>query len=253
MSVTAPRRALVTGGSRGIGAACVAELSQRGFDVVATFHRPLPEGEVDRLERDLACGPGRVRVMPFACEDRGDVERLLEDVDDHFGGPPDTVVANAGINDDGLAMQMSDAHWDHVIEVNLTSVFRLVRRVVRPMVRNRFGRVVLIGSVAGLSGAPGQANYAATKAGLVGLARTLSREVAHRGVTCNVVAPGVIDTDMVGVLPAQRQAEFATLIPARRFGAPEEVAHVVAMLADTRAGYVSGALIPVDGGLGMGH
>ncbi len=245
-----PRRALVTGGSRGIGRAVVDELVGLGYHVVATHRSTSPTPDAGELAGHAA---DRLQFVPFDATDRSQVKPLMADATELLGGPPDTVVANAGINADELVLKLSDDRWDEVLEVNVTSVFRLTREVVRPMVRNHFGRIVLIGSVAGLTGAPGQANYAASKAALIGVARSLTREVAHRGITCNVVCPGPVATDMVAALPDARRRDLTALVPARRLGTPAEVAFVVGSLCDDRASYVSGAVIPVDGGLGMGH
>jgi len=163
------------------------------------------------------------------------------------------VVANAGITRDTLLMRMSDEDFEDVINTNLTGVFRVVKRSIRSMLKHKFGRVILISSVVGLYGSPGQVNYAAAKSGLVGLARSLTREVGSRGITANVVAPGFIDTDMTQALPQAQQEAYLAAIPAGRFATPAEVASAVLWLASDDAAYISGAVIPVDGGLGMGH
>ena len=162
-------------------------------------------------------------------------------------------VANAGITKDTLLLRMSDQDFEEVINTNLTGVFRVVKRSIKSMMKQKFGRVILISSVVGLYGSPGQVNYAAAKAGLVGFARSLTRELGSRGVTANVVAPGFIDTDMTKALPEEQQQAYLASIPAARFATPDEVASAVVWLASNDASYISGAVIPVDGGLGMGH
>jgi 3-oxoacyl-[acyl-carrier protein] reductase len=162
-------------------------------------------------------------------------------------------VANAGVTRDQLLMRMSDDEFDSVIDTNLAGAFRCARRAVKGMIRLRRGRIILVSSVVGLYGSPGQANYAASKAGLVGLARSISRELGGRGITANVVAPGFIETDMTAALPADRQKAYLASIPAGRFGQAEEIAAAVRFLASDEAAYITGAVLPVDGGLGMGH
>ncbi len=163
------------------------------------------------------------------------------------------LIANAGITKDTLLMRMTDEEFDSVIDTNLAGAFRCARRAATGMIRKRRGRIVLISSVVGLYGSPGQTNYAASKSGLVGLARSISRELGGRGITANVVAPGFIDTEMTAVLPDEQKKAYLSTIPAGRFATPEEVASVVRFVASDDAGYVTGAVIPVDGGLGMGH
>lgn len=168
-------------------------------------------------------------------------------------GPVTVVVANAGITKDTLLLRMSDADQDAVVDVNLKGSFRVAKRGVKSMLRARGGRIVFIGSVVGLKGSPGQVNYASTKAGLVGMARSIAREVGSRGITANVVAPGFIETDMTGVLSDELKAQYKKEIPAGRMGSVDDVAAAVAFLASDDAAYISGAVVPVDGGLGMGH
>ena len=168
-------------------------------------------------------------------------------------GPVEGVIANAGITRDGLVLRMSDDDWDSVLRTNLTGAFRVARRAARPMVRARFGRIVFISSVVGQLGSAGQVNYAASKAGLVGLARSLARELGSRGVTANVVAPGFIETDMTAELTEDLKGKYAEQIPLGRMGTVDDIAAVVEFLVSDAAGYVTGALVPVDGGLGMGH
>jgi len=232
------RSALVTGGNRGIGRAIATALAARG-DAVAVTHRSgePPEG-----------------LLGVRCDvtDPEQVDRAFDEVEQAHG-PVEVLVANAGITRDTLLMRMSDDDWADVVDTNLGGSFRVVRRAARAMLRARWGRVVLVSSVVGMLGSAGQANYAASKAGLVGLARSVSRELGSRGVTANVVAPGFVDTDMTAALPEGTREQYRGQIPLQRFAAAEEVAAVVAFLTSDEAGYVTGALVPVDGGLGMGH
>jgi len=168
-------------------------------------------------------------------------------------GPVEVLVANAGITRDGLLMRMSDDDYEAVVATNLSGAFRCVRAASRSMIKRRYGRIILIGSVVGLSGGPGQVNYAATKSGLVGMARAVSRELGGRGITANVVAPGFIESDMTAVLTDDRKKVIVDGIPAGRIGAVDDVAHAVTFLASDAAGYITGAVLPVDGGMGMGH
>ena len=237
--MTEPRTVLVTGGNRGIGLAIARGFAQAG-DTVAVTHcsgEP-PEG-----------------LIGVRCEvtDTDSVDAAFTEAEEKLGGPIEVLVANAGVTRDGLLMRMSDEDWDTVIDTNLAGAFRCVRRASKGMIRMRRGRIILISSVVGLYGGPGQANYAASKAGLVGLARSVTRELGGRGITANVVAPGFIDTDMTAALPQDTRATYLKAIPAGRFATPEEVAATVRFLASPDAAYISGAVIPVDGGLGMGH
>jgi len=234
-----PRSVLVTGGNRGIGRAIVDRFVAAG-DKVASLDMvagELPEGVLGVI--------GNVT-------DSASVDAAFAEVEAAHG-PVEVLVANAGITRDQLVLRMSDEDFETVIDVNLTGAFRCVRRATAGMLRLRRGRIVLIASVVGLYGGPGQVNYSASKAGLVGMARSLTREIGGRGITANVVAPGFIDTAMTAALPDERQAAYKAAIPAGRFAQPDEVAGVVQFLASADAGYVSGAVIPVDGGLGMGH
>ena len=232
------RSAVVTGGNKGIGAAIVAALLEQGHRV-ASFSRggDAPEG-----------------ALGIACDvtDTAQVDAAFKQAEEAHG-PVEILVANSGVTKDTLIMRMSDADWDLVLETNLKGAFRCVKRATRGMVRGRWGRIIFTGSVVGLYGSPGQVNYSASKAALVGMARSLTREIGARGITANVVTPGFIETDMPAVLSEDVVAGYQASIPARRLGATREVAATVAFLASEDAGYISGAVIPVDGGLGMGH
>ncbi|MBO1754595.1 3-oxoacyl-ACP reductase FabG [Allobranchiibius sp. CTAmp26] len=234
-----PRRVLVTGGNRGIGAAIATAFAQAGDDVVITSRT----GE----------GPDGVHAVPCDVTSAEQVDAAFTQAEELLGGPIEVVVANAGITHDTLLMRMSDDDFTSVLDTNLAGAFRCARRASKGMLKLKRGRIIFISSVVGLYGAPGQANYAASKAGLVGLARSITRELGKRGITANVVAPGFIDTDMTRSLPEKQQAEYLAAIPAGRFAQPEEVARVVQFLAGDDAAYISGAVVPVDGGLGMGH
>lgn len=233
-----PRSILVTGGARGIGRAIVEEFLSQGHKVAAaSTSGKAPEGALG-----LACD-----VADAASVDAAFMAA------EAAHGPVEVVVANAGITKDALLMRMSEADFDAVVDVNLKGAFNVAKRACRPMLRAKWGRIIFIGSIVGLYGSPGQVNYAATKSGLIGMARSLTRELGGRGITTNVVAPGFIETEMTAVLPADTVAGYKAAIPAARLGATHEVAAAVAYLASDAAGYVSGAVLPVDGGLGMGH
>jgi 3-oxoacyl-[acyl-carrier protein] reductase len=238
-----PRSVLVTGGNRGIGLA-IARAFARAGDAVAVTSR---SGRAPDELADLG-------VLTVRCDvtDTASVDAAFTEVEQAHGGV-EVLVANAGITTDTLLMRMSDEDFTGVLDTNLTGAFRCVRRASTGMIRRRKGRIVLISSVVGLYGSPGQANYASSKAGLVGLARSVTRELGGRGITVNVVAPGFIETDMTAALPESQQKAYLGAIPAGRFGSADEVAAVVQFAASDAAAYISGAVLPVDGGLGMGH
>ncbi|MGP9693004.1 3-oxoacyl-ACP reductase FabG [Brachybacterium sp. AOP25-B2-12] len=234
-----PRSVLVTGGNRGIGRAIAEEFVRRGDTVAVT-------------SRSGTGGPDGALTVAADITDGASLDAAFAEIEKAHG-PVEVLVANAGITDDQLLLRMSDESFENVVDTNLTGTFRTVRRAIKGMMRKKKGRIVLISSVVGLYGSPGQVNYAASKSGLVGIARSVTRELGSRGITANVVAPGYIDTDMTSHLPEDLQAKYRAAIPAGRFADPSEVARVVAFLAGDDAAYVSGAVIPVDGGLGMGH
>ena len=238
-SAPAPRNVLVTGGNRGIGLAIARAFVEGGDNVVITNRKgDAPEG-----------------LQAVKCEvtDTESVNAAFDEAEHLLGGPVDVLVANAGITRDTLLMRMSDEEFDDVIATNLAGAFKCARRASKGMIRLRRGRIIFISSVVGLYGAPGQANYAASKSGLVGLARSITRELGGRGITANVVSPGFIDTEMTQSLPEKVRESYLAAIPAGRFAEPEEVASVVRFIASPEAAYISGAVIPVDGGVGMGH
>lgn len=232
------RTVLVTGGNRGIGYAIAAEFLAQGHRVAVTAR----SGE----------GPDGALTVRADVTDAASVDAAFTEVEQKLG-PVEVVVANAGITRDTLLLRMSEEDFTDVIDTNLSGAFRVVKRASKGMLKGRFGRVVLVSSVVGLLGSAGQINYAASKSGLVGIARSLTRELGSRGITANVVAPGFIETDMTAELPEEQQKQYLAQIPAGRFASPEEVARVITWLASDDAGYISGAVIPVDGGLGMGH
>jgi 3-oxoacyl-[acyl-carrier protein] reductase len=230
---------LVTGGNRGIGLAIARDLAEAGHSVVVTTRS----------------GDGPDGLPAVACEvtDTASVDAAFGEAESILGGPVEVLVANAGVTKDQLLLRMSDEEFDQVLDTNLAGAFRCARRASRGMIRLKRGRMIFVSSVVGLYGSPGQANYASSKAGLVGLARSISRELAGRAITANVVAPGFVQTDMTDALPDDRKAAYLASIPVGRFGEVQEVARAVRFLASDDAAYVTGAVIPVDGGLGMGH
>ncbi|GAB3406981.1 beta-ketoacyl-ACP reductase [Schumannella luteola] len=232
------RTVLITGGNRGIGRAIAEEFVAQGHRVAVTAR----SGE----------GPEGALTVRADVTDSAALDAAFTEVETKLG-PVEVVVANAGITRDMLLMRMSEDDFDAVVDTNLGGAFRVVKRASKGMLKARFGRIVLISSVVGLYGSAGQANYSASKAGLVGFARSITRELGARGITANVVAPGFIETEMTAALPEAQQAEYLKAIPAGRYASANEVARVVAWLAGDDAGYISGAVIPVDGGLGMGH
>ena len=235
---TTPRTVLVTGGNRGIGRAVATRLHADGHRVAVT-HRG--SGAPDGL-------------FGVRCDvtDPASVDAAFTAVEAEYG-PVEVVVANAGTTEDTLLMRMKDEQFTRVLDANLTGAFRVAKRASRGMLRARFGRLIFIGSVVGQSGTAGQVNYASSKAGLIGMARSLTRELGSRNITANVVAPGFIDTDMTAGLDDKTQEMAVAAIPLGRRGSADDVAGVVSFLAGDDAGYISGAVIPVDGGMGMGH
>ncbi len=240
------RVALVTGASRGIGASIAAELARRGYQVVGTA---TTEEGAARITAALAAFPG-CRGAKLDVNDAAEGEALVDAIAKAQGGLH-VLVNNAGITRDTLAMRMKDEDWDAVLDTNLKAVFRMSRAVMRTMMKQRYGRIVSITSVVGASGNPGQANYAAAKAGVAGMTRALARELGSRGVTVNCVAPGFIATDMTDVLPEEQRKALLGQIPLGALGKPEDIAHAVAYLASPEAGYVTGQELHVNGGMFM--
>ncbi|MCU1578923.1 MAG: beta-ketoacyl-ACP reductase [Rhodoglobus sp.] len=236
--MTEPRTVLITGGNRGIGRAIAEEFVALGHRVAVTAR----SGQ----------GPAGSLTVIADVTDAASIDAAFTEVEAKLG-PVEIVVANAGITRDMLLMRMSDEDFTDVVDTNLGGAFRVVKRASKGMLKARFGRIILVSSVVGLLGSAGQVNYSASKSGLVGLARSVTRELGGRGITANVVAPGFIETDMTAELPEEQQAAYLKQIPAGRYGSAAEVAKVIAWLASDDAGYISGAVIPVDGGLGMGH
>jgi 3-oxoacyl-[acyl-carrier protein] reductase len=232
------RSVLVTGGNRGIGKAIAEAFVAQGDQVAITYRSGEPPEGMLGVRCDVT--------------DAESVEAASTEIEAAHG-PVEILVANAGITADTLVLRMSEDDWSSVIDTNLTGSFRLAKRAAKGMLRLRRGRIIFISSVVGLLGSAGQVNYAASKAGLVGMARSLARELGSRSITANVVSPGFVETDMTAVLTDEQRAAIKTQVPLQRYATPEEVASAVTWLAGDGAAYVTGAVIPVDGGLGMGH
>jgi len=245
-TAAAPQVALVTGASRGIGRAIAAELARQGFRVIGTA---TSDAGAEAITAGLAAFPGS-RGAKLDVNDAEAVTALVNGLVKEFGALH-VLVNNAGITRDGLAMRMKDEDWDAVHDTNLKSVFRMAREVMRPMMKQRYGRIINITSVVGASGNPGQANYAAAKAGVAGMTRALARELGSRAITVNCVAPGFIETDMTEVLPEAQKAALLGQIPLGRLGQPQEIANAVAFLASPAAGYITGTEMHVNGGMYM--
>ena len=230
--------ALITGGNRGIGLAIARSLAQDGFHVVIGSRSGQVVDGFDSVAIDVS------------------TTQSVEDAFSHIEntwGIPEVLVCNAGITKDALVMRMSDEDFEDVINTNLTGAFRVAKRATKGLLKLKKGRLIFISSVVAMLGSPGQVNYAASKSGLIGMARSFARELGSRGITANVIAPGFVETDMTASLDDKRRQEIALSIPLGRFSDTEEIANVVSFIASTKAGYITGALIPVDGGLGMGH
>ena len=236
---TEARIVLITGGSRGIGLACAERFKALGDHVAVTYNSSPPPDGFFGVKCDVT--------------DSEQVDQAFAAIEEEFGGPVEVLVSNAGVTRDGLLLRMSEDDFASVIDANLTASYRVTKRAARGMLKARRGRIVLMSSVVGLLGAAGQANYAASKAGLVGLARSLARELGSRGITVNVVAPGPVATDMTAALGEDRLQAIVEAVPLERAATPDEIAGAVCVLAGPDAGYITGAVLPVDGGLGMGH
>ena len=236
--MTTARTVLITGGNRGIGFAIAEEFVAQGHRVAVTARS--------------GSGPEGSLTVIADVTDSASLDAAFTEVEEKLG-PVEVVVANAGITRDLLLLRMSEADFTDVIDTNLSGAFRVVKRASKGMLKAKFGRIILVSSVVGLLGSAGQINYSASKSGLIGLARSITRELGSRGITANVVAPGFIETDMTAELSPELQESYIKSIPAGRFASPTEVAKVITWLASDDAGYISGAVIPVDGGLGMGH
>lgn len=239
MGCPVSRVVLITGGSRGIGLACAQRFTDLGDKVAVTYNSSPPPPGIFAVKCDVT--------------DSSQVDAAFTEIEKHFGSPVEVLVSNAGITKDTLLLRMSEDDFTTVINANLTASFRVVKRASKDMLRARKGRIILMSSVVGLLGSAGQANYSASKSGLVGFARSLARELGSRNITVNVVAPGPVATDMTAALGPDRMQELTSAVPLQRVATPDEIAGVVAFLAGPDAGYITGAVIPVDGGLGMGH
>ena len=232
------RVVLITGGSRGIGLATAQRFAALGDKVAVTYNTSAPTGDFLAVQCDVT--------------KQEDVDRTFAEVEEKLG-PVEILVSNAGITRDGLLLRMKEQDFAEVLDANLTGAFRISKRATQTMLRARKGRIILVSSVVGLLGQAGQANYAASKAGLVGFARSLARELGSRSITVNVVAPGPVDTDMTRALGEEKLQAFSALVPLGRIATTDEIAGVITFLASPDAAYITGAVIPVDGGLGMGH
>ena len=235
---TTPRVVLITGGAKGIGLACARQFVALGDHVAVTYNSSPPPDDIFSIKCDVT--------------QQSDVDAAFSAVEEKFG-PVQILVSNAGVTRDGLLLRMGEEDFSSVIDANLTAAYRVCKRATQGMLRARSGRIILMSSVVAMLGSAGQANYAASKAGLIGLARSLARELGSRSITVNVVAPGPIDTDMTAALGEKRLAELSAAVPLGRTGTVEEIAGVVSFLASPAASYITGAVLPVDGGLGMGH
>ena len=236
--MTETQTILVTGGNRGIGKAIATEFKNAGYNVAITYRSGNAPEDFLAVKADVT--------------NTASIDAAFKEVEAEFG-PIGVVIANAGITKDTLLMRMSEDDFTSVIDTNLTGAFRVAQRATKGMLKNKRGRIIFISSVSGLYGNPGQVNYSASKAGLVGMARSITRELGSRNITANVIAPGFIKTDMTDALADDLKKQYTDAIPARRFAEPKEIADVALFLAGDGAGYISGAVIPVDGGLGMGH
>ncbi len=239
--INEPRVVFITGGNRGIGAAIAERFAQAG-DRVVVGHRTSSAPDFS----------ARITSINVDVRDSTTLDSAFATIESELG-PVEILVANAGVTRDNLILRMSDEDFDEVSQVNFAGAFKTVKRAAKGMLKIKRGRIILIGSVVGMLGSAGQSNYAATKSALVGLARSLARELGSRSITANVIAPGFVETDMTDALSPGRKAEIAAAVPLGRFASPEEVAQVAFFLASSGASYITGAVIPVDGGLGMGH
>ncbi|MDG1411713.1 MAG: 3-oxoacyl-ACP reductase FabG [Acidimicrobiales bacterium] len=233
------RVVLITGGNRGIGLATARRFAAAGYRVAVTARSGSAEGTDDIL------------VVKCDVTNTDSVNAAVDEIEETLGNV-EILVSNAGITKDGLTLKMSDESFESVIDANLTGGFRVARRVVKGMMRGRWGRMVFVSSIAGIGGNPGQANYSASKAGLIGLSRSLAKEFASRNITCNVVAPGPIETDMLMELTDNQRSAMLSVVPLNRLGQADEIAAAIEFLASESAGYITGTVLPVDGGLSMG-
>lgn len=238
---------LITGASRGIGAAILQEMATTGATLVGTA---TSQNGADNITAAIEAAGAKGKGMVLNVSDAQSVEACLKQIADEVGGIS-VLINNAGITRDNLLMRMKDEEWEDVINTNLTSVYRLSKAVLRPMMKQKFGRIINIASVVGVSGNPGQANYSAAKAGIIGFSKSLAREIASRGITVNTIAPGFIRTDMTDALPEEQKKALSANIPAAKLGEVEDIAHAVKFLASTEAGYITGETLHVNGGMYM--